>query len=173
MRRVNPQAAEGAEGSPRRSLEQYLLDRGMRRTPERYAILEHVLTFGRLFTAEDVISSMADDIFHVSDATVYNALQLFTAAGILRRHNIDNSPALYENLPAQAGTTTVQLVCTECGAIRTAREPEVDELLRHRRYPSFSRRYFTLHIYGICSRCARRKKKAAASQKHSAKTQNP
>ena len=114
-----------------------------------------------VFIADDIIASMSDDIFHVSDATVYNTLQLFTRAGILRRHSIGSKPALYENLTAPRAGAGVQLVCTECGAIKTARDPEVDRLLASRRYPSFSRSYYTLHVYGLCSRCARRKNRSA------------
>ena len=153
MRRTTKKADTETQHSAVALLEHLLRDKGMRRTPERFAILERVESFQRLFSA--------DDIFHVSDATVYNTLQLFTRAGILRRHSIGSKPALYENLTAPRAGAGVQLVCTECGAIKTARDPEVDRLLASRRYPSFSRSYYTLHVYGLCSRCARRKNRSA------------
>ena len=161
MRRTTKKADTETQHSAVALLEHHLRDKGMRRTPERFAILERVESFQRLFSADDIIASMSDDIFHVSDATVYNTLQLFTRAGILRRHSIGSKPALYENLTAPRAGAGVQLVCTECGAVKTARDPEVDRLLASRRYPSFSRSYYTLHVYGLCSRCARRKNRSA------------
>ena len=51
-------------------LDKYLKANGMRRTPERYKILEQVLAFPKQFAVEDLEQAMASNAFAVSKATI-------------------------------------------------------------------------------------------------------
>lgn len=137
----------------RLQLDAYIQAMGMRRTPERYAVLEHIVGLDNLFTAEEVISAMDSPVFRVCQATVYNTIQTLCDAEILRKHYYDGNHISYELALSAKGN--VHLICRVCGSIKVSHDPEIDAMLRHRRFTAFSHRYYSLHIYGICSRCQR------------------
>ena len=61
----------------RLSLTNYLEENKLRKTPERYAILDAIFDFNGHFTLEELESKMEIKNFRVSRATLYNAIKLF------------------------------------------------------------------------------------------------
>ncbi|MDE6117915.1 MAG: transcriptional repressor [Duncaniella sp.] len=140
-------------------LSHYLAQHKMRRTPERLAILGKVLASPRHFVVEDIFESLAADSYHVSRATVYNAINLFEACGIVRRLHLSGSADEYECVDDRS--SHLHLVCTRCGKVREVKDAELSRMLALRRYPSFVMTGFDLYISGTCTRCrggGRRKK---------------
>lgn len=139
----------------RKKLVAFLKSRKMRQTPERFALLEHVMAQNTHFSADDFHRQLeSDGNFHVSKATVYNTLQVFLEAGIVRRHNFEG-PAEYERIDPD-GHNHHHIVCTHCGAVREVRDDEIANIISRYRYPDFEPAYFSLYVYGICAQCRRR-----------------
>lgn len=137
----------------------YLAGRRMRRTPERFVVLEVVLsTSGRFTIAELTESVELGGSLAVSRATVYNTVQLLLDCGVLTRRQIAGKPTVYE-LVARTDYRHLNLVCTMCGKVREVRDVELAEAIRSRRYETFTPSHFTLNIYGLCSRCQRRRRR--------------
>ena len=67
-------------------LKQYLQDIGFRNTPERYTILEEVYNMEHHFNADDLYVLMMQKKYHVSKATIYNTIEIFLDAGLIRKH---------------------------------------------------------------------------------------
>lgn len=136
----------------------YLKSKKLRRTAERDIVLEKVLEMPDNFSIDSLHASLiqAD---RVSLATVYNTMQLLSGAGIVRRHTFDGTISRYERVPSANESSHLHLVCTECGKIKVMKDSEISRAINSRRYPTFHTAYFTLCIYGVCSRCARRLKK--------------
>ena len=67
-------------------LKQYLLDKGYRNTPERYSILEEIYNQDYHFNVDDLYLLMMQKKYHVSKATIYNTLEIFLDAGLIRKH---------------------------------------------------------------------------------------
>ncbi len=132
----------------------YMTQRRLRKTPERYAILDKVMEMNSHFLIESLYSALDEAGYHVSRATVYNTIELLIDAGLVRRHTFGNSPAQYEKV-AGIGNHH-HLVCSRCGKVREVKDPELVKLLNSKRYPSFHAAYFDLYIYGVCSGCLRR-----------------
>ena len=137
----------------RHQLDEFIRLKGMRRTPERYTILAKIITFDKLFSIDDIMLLMESQIFRVCKATVYNAVQTFCQAGILRKHSYNNTSVKYELALKTGGN--VHLICTVCGSVKVSNDPEIDAILRHRRFKSFAHRFYSLHVYGLCTRCRR------------------
>lgn len=136
----------------------YLKSRKLRRTVEREMILEKVMEMPDNFSVDSLRASL-EQTYRVSLATVYNTMQLLTNAGIVRRHQFDGQISRYEKIAPSGDGNHHHLVCTECGKIKTVKDIEIARMVNSRRYPTFHATYFTLCIYGVCSRCARRLKK--------------
>ncbi len=67
-------------------LKQYLQDKGFRNTPERYTILEEIYNMDHHFNVDDLYLLMMQKKYHVSKATIYNTIEIFLDAGLIRKH---------------------------------------------------------------------------------------
>lgn len=67
-------------------LKQYLQDKKYRNTPERYTILEEIYKMEHHFNVDDLYLLMIDKKYHVSKATIYNTIEIFLDAGLIRKH---------------------------------------------------------------------------------------
>ncbi|MDR2204562.1 MAG: transcriptional repressor [Flavobacteriaceae bacterium] len=80
-------------------LKQYIRDKNFRNTPERYTILEEIYNMDQHFNVEDLYLLMNEKNYHVSKATVYNTIDIFLDAGLIRKHQFGEktgSPSFYE-----------------------------------------------------------------------------
>lgn len=64
----------------------YLLQKGFRNTPERYTILEEIYGMDHHFNVDDLYLLMIQKKYHVSKATIYNTIEIFLDAGLIRKH---------------------------------------------------------------------------------------
>lgn len=67
-------------------LKKYLRDKGFRNTPERYTILEEIYKLDHHFNVDDLYLIMMQKKYHVSKATIYNTIEIFLDAGLIRKH---------------------------------------------------------------------------------------
>lgn len=136
------------------SLRLYLSQHKQRQTPERFKILDRIFDNAAHFTVDELYQSLCNESFHVSRATVYNAVELFIRCGLVRRVSLGAKPVKYErNL---SSTKHYHLVCNSCGNIREMRMSEIDTLLTTLKLGKFQPLYADLTVFGICSRCQRK-----------------
>lgn len=131
-------------------------------TPERFMILDVVQRIRGHFTARDVAATLSLKGYPVTMTTIYSTMQHLVECGLCRRLNVGTA-VRFEFV--QSGDHH-HLVCLRCGRLRDvkaddipvgqASEPALAEVLRSRRYTSFTPSYFSLTVYGICSACARK-----------------
>lgn len=76
-------------------LRQYLKDKGLRNTPERYTILEEIYNYDEHFNVDDLYLLMLQRKYHISKATIYNTIEVFLDAGLIRKHQFGEG-AMYE-----------------------------------------------------------------------------
>ena len=137
-------------------LEAYLTAHRMRKTQERFAILDAACTFDGHFDAEMLHDKMERQSYHVSISTVYSTLELLRRAGILTAHTFDRRQTRYEVL----GTAHIHLVCSQCGKIREAPVGhDLAMVLSLLRFSSFTPESFSIDIFGMCAACARANRK--------------
>lgn len=141
----------------RAALTEYLRVKKLRKTPERFAILDKIAEMNRHFDIDTLYAAIDADGFHVSRATLYNTMDLFTDCGIVRRHQFGTQPAQYEI--AGGIPNHLHLICRQCGKIKEVKDPELVQFINTRHYSAFQNSYFSLYVYGTCNACVRRNKR--------------
>lgn len=148
----------------RETLERYLKAHGLRRTPERFALLERFFSSADHFYVDVLCEAMELEGYHVSKSTAYATMQLFLDAGLVRRHQFGNQPAQYErSLPGNT-RSHLHLVCSVCGRVREVRDASLTASMCNRSYAGFKAESCALYVYGVCGRCQRRKSKTNKNQ---------
>ncbi len=77
-------------------LTKYLRKQKLRKTPERFRILERVYEEDGHFDVDTLYKKLKANGFMVSKATVYNTLELLLHAGLVRKHLFSPQTAFYE-----------------------------------------------------------------------------
>lgn len=142
-------------------LDKYLKAKRMRRTPERYKILEQALGFPKQFVVEDLVQAMATNSFVVSKATIYNTVELMVDAGIFRRLSVGSGPVIYERIEA---VNYIHLLCEHCKKVKLVKDLNFMAYMNARKFAAFTTSYYNLTIYGVCNDCARRIKREKREQ---------
>lgn len=133
---------------------QFMAQHKLRRTPERFAILEKVFDMSSHFSIDALHIQLDESGYHVSRATVYNTIELLTRCGLVRRHTFTAQSPQYEKIVGL--TKHYHLVCSRCGKVKEIKDPEIDLLLESRRHGKFHPTYIDLNIYGLCATCIRK-----------------
>lgn len=107
------------------------------------------------FSVDELCARLNEDSRHVARGTVYSTMELLVECGLVRRLSVAGTTR-YEF----AAVSHHHLVCTRCGKIKDVRDTVLDDALRARRYSAFTPSAFTLVVYGICSACARKARRA-------------
>lgn len=136
----------------------FIESRRLRKTPERFAILEKAASLEAHFDIDVLYQAMESDGYHVSRATVYNTVELLCACGILRQIHLGGTSARFE---FDRGSH-FHLVCTNCGKVREIDDSGIISRIASQNSPAFQQTYYSVCVYGLCPKCARKQKKTAA-----------
>lgn len=141
----------------RTKLAEYLESKGLRKTPERFTILETVFLHNDHFGVETIYNEMERRSYHVSRSTVYNTMELFCECGLVRKHQFGTNQAVYEKVVSSGSHH--HLICTECGKIREMKDADLISQISNRKYGTFSVSYVSLYVYGVCPACQRKRRR--------------
>lgn len=142
----------------KRIFSSYLDQKGQRKTPERFAILEEIYSRSDHFDVESLYIHMKNNNYRVSRATVYNTLDLLVECDLVKRHQFGSTQALYEK--SYGYKQHDHVICSNCGKVMEFCDPRLGEIERTiGNILNFEVSHHALTIYGQCKdpQCEARK----------------
>lgn len=155
--------SEEAKAAARERLTAYLDSARMRKTPERFTILNAAYDFDGCFTLSELDARLRGEMrFPVSRATLYNAMRLFIRIGLMARHSV-HGDTVYEACIDVTGHC--RQICVVCGKTCEVKAPGVARAMEDIRLKRFRRKTYMIYVYGVCSSCEARMTRMARKAK--------
>jgi len=128
----------------------YLEKMKMRKTPERFALLEKIYLSEVHFDAEALCKDMQSE-YRVSLATVYNTIDLLLDCSLIVKHPFAGQTAKFEKTFGRQ--IHHHLICTKCGAVKEFTDKKIRTMLKAKTFATFETTHYSLYLYGICNKC--------------------
>lgn len=135
-------------------LEGYLKTHNLRPSAVRNTVLEMVCQLHQPFTAEQLIERCA--IERISVGTVYNSLNLFVKADILRGLQRQRGHIVTEYELINDRSKHMQFICKKCGRTVDFNDKAIGRLIEERKYTNFIMQQYSLVVYGECKICRKK-----------------
>ncbi len=143
--------------NPHKVFEEYLEANEGRYTTQKRVIVDEIFKIKTHFEVEEFIDRLRlDPTQRVARATVYRTIRQLLDAGLLQKISTRDGRVFYEkSIPDRHHD---HIICNECGKIFEIKKNEIDHVLaEYCDKIGFVSEYRSLHIYGQCSKCAKKK----------------
>ena len=141
-------------------LVRFLHEHEKRPSKVRNIVLSLACALPQPFTAEQL--QRACETERISVGTIYNSLNTFVDAQILRATERQRGKAATEYELITGSSNRLQIVCKECGRVTDITDKAITTLVQNRKYSNFNMQHFSLFIYGECRICRKKKIKTKA-----------
>ena len=129
-----------------------MLDKGLKSTRQREAILDEFLRVGSHISTEELYLRLRSKNPQLGYATVHRTLKLFAECGIAEQRHFGDGQARYE--ASDLDEHHDHLICVTCGRIVEFEDPRIERLQEEvARHHGFSIERHRLELYGCCESC--------------------
>ena len=131
---------------------EFMLDKGLKSTRQREAILDEFLRVGSHISTEELYLRLRRKNPQIGYATVHRTLKLFAECGIAEQRHFGDGQARYE--ASALDEHHDHLICVNCGKIVEFEDPRIERLQEEvARQHGFSIERHRLELYGCCESC--------------------
>jgi Fur family ferric uptake transcriptional regulator len=115
-----------AKKKAKQILVDYLEVNDLRKTPERFAILDEIYSRKGHFDAEELFVEMKEKNYPISRATIYNTLEVLHKCELVKKHQFGHAQAVYEK--SFGYQQHDHLICSECNKIVEFCDPRIHQI---------------------------------------------
>jgi Fur family transcriptional regulator, peroxide stress response regulator len=128
---------------------QLLKEKGLRVTPQRFAVYANLLDRADHPTVEQLLGDLNQDAPTSSQSTVYSSLQALCQAGLVREVLLDEGVCRYDAnvLPHH------HFRCRSCGAIEDIAWEDLQGMSLRRIRPGLQVESYEVTLHGCCESC--------------------
>ena len=131
---------------------EFMLDKGLKSTRQREAILDEFLRVGSHLSTEELYLRLRKKNPRIGYATVHRTLKLFAECGIAEQRHFGDGQARYE--ASDLDEHHDHLICISCGNIVEFEDPRIERLQEEvARQHGFSIERHRLELYGCYESC--------------------
>lgn len=125
-----------------------LMEKGLKVTPQRMAILEAIFTLNNHPTAEQIIAFIRNNHPNIATGTVYKVLETFTEKGLIRKVKTEKGIMRYDGIVESHH----HLYCAQSDRIEDYNDKQLNQILENyfakKGIPGFKIEDIKLHIIG-------------------------
>ena len=142
----------------------YLEKKDLRKTNERFAILEEIYLRNDHFDAEHLFEDIVRKKYKISRATVYNTLDLLVSCDLIKKHQFGKNLAQFEK--SYGYKQHDHVICVDCKKVVEFCDPRIQQIKSMMgELLNFKITHHSLNMYGICGTCLMKREMENAKKK--------